>query len=201
MRVPRFGRAILWMVFGVLLASVGFFYYLRAITRPAEVTPHVDPPSVVKQIQQISELVSVKYTVQKVVGIEEKKVPFGAERMLLFVQAEVLAGVDLSGLTVHSVTVLSDNSITIALPAPRILQIVIDDHQTKVWDRKITWWTPWVPYGPDLERQARLKAREAIEQAALEMGILEQAQRNAESTVRTLLEATGVKAVTFIRAS
>jgi len=45
----------------------------------------------------------------------------------------------------------------------------------------------------DLERQARLTAKDAIEKGALEMGILEQAQRNAESGIRSLLETVGVK--------
>ena len=74
---------------------------------------------------------------------------------------------------------------------------MIDDKQTKVWDRSITWWTPWVPFNPDLERQARLAAKDEIEKAALEMGILDQARRNAEVSIRSLLETFGVKAVTI----
>jgi hypothetical protein len=73
---------------------------------------------------------------------------------------------------------------------------VIDDKETKVWDRQITWWTPWVPFNPDLERQARLVARDTIQQAALDMGILDQARRNAEAAIRSLLDTLGVKSVT-----
>jgi hypothetical protein len=82
------------------------------------------------------------------------------------------------------------------LPPPKIVHIVIDDKATKVWDRQITWWTPWVPFNPDLERQARLTAREAIEQGAIEMGILEQARRNADTGIRGLLETVGLKVLT-----
>ena len=70
---------------------------------------------------------------------------------------------------------------------------MIDDTQTRVWDREITWWTPWVPYNQDLERQARLKARETIEHAAIEGGILKQARQNAETAIRGLLETLGLK--------
>ena len=45
----------------------------------------------VREIQQLNELVSVKYTIQKVVGLKEKKAPFGSEKLLLIVQAEVLS--------------------------------------------------------------------------------------------------------------
>jgi hypothetical protein len=86
----------------------------------------------------------------------------------------------------------------VALPAPKIVDIVIDDKQTKVWDRRITWWTPWVPFNPDLERQARLAAKDTIERAAIEMGILDQARRNAEAGIRGLLETIGVKSVTVV---
>jgi hypothetical protein len=91
---------------------------------------------------------------------------------------------------------LSDKRMQIALPSPKIVHIVIDEKETKVWDRRITWWTPWVPFNPDLERQARLAAKDAIERAATEMGILDQARRNAEAGIQSLLEAFGVKLVT-----
>src|ERR1700675_4560565 len=86
-------------------------------------------------------------------------------------------------------------------PAPKIVHIVIDDKQTKVWDRRITWWTPWVPFNPDLERQARLAAKDAIERGAIEMGILNQARRNADAGIRSLLETLGVKSVTVASAA
>jgi hypothetical protein len=81
------------------------------------------------------------------------------------------------------------------------MHVNIDDKQTKVWDRQITWWTPWVAPNPDLERQARLKALDEIESAAREMGILEDARRNAESTLRALLQGFGIHAVTFSSAT
>ena len=156
----------------------------------------LDAPAIVREIQGLSELVSVKYTIQKVVGLEEKKTPVGSEKLLLIVQAEVLAGVDLSQISPGSVAILPGGNIKVALPPAKILHIVIDDKQTKVWDRQITWWTPWVSPNPDLERQARIAANKSVEQAALEMGILDQARRNAETVIRDLLQSLGAKSVT-----
>jgi hypothetical protein len=189
------GARIRWaavgLVVGILLAALAFRPWRS--TTPAAKT--LDAPAVVREIQRLNDLVSVKYTVQKVVGLEEKKVPVGNEKLLLFVQAEVLAGIDLSQLTPSDVTMLRADQVQITLPPPKVLNIIIDDKQTKVWDRQITWWTPWVPYNADLERQARLKAREEIEKAALEMGILDQARRNAEASIRSLLQIFGMKSV------
>jgi hypothetical protein len=183
------------VVAGVVLAAIAFLSS-RNMFRETPPARTLDASVVVHEIQSLNELVSVKYTVQKVVGLEEKKVPLGSEKLLLFVQAEVLAGIELSGLTARDVKLLPDRRVQIALPPPKIVQIVIDDKATKVWDRQITWWTPWVPFNPDLERQARLTAKEAIEKGAIEMGILDQARRNAETGIRGLLETVGLKVVT-----
>ncbi len=190
MRSVSFG-----VVLGVLLAVI-VFVIARRITGATSPTT-LDPVSVVHQIQRLNELVTVKYTVQKVVGLEEQKVPFGSEKLLLFVQAEVLAGIDLSKLATADIKWLPAKGMQVMLPPPKIEHVVIDDKETKVWDRQITWWTPWVPFNPDLERQARLKAKDTIQQAAIDMGILDQARRNAEAGIRNLLETFGIKSVTL----
>jgi Protein of unknown function (DUF4230) len=192
----RMRSVALGVVVGFLLAVIVFFI-ARRISSAASHATTLDPVSVVHQIQRLNELVSVKYTVQKVVGLEEQKVPFGSEKLLLFVQAEVLAGIDLSKLAAADIKWLPAKRMQVMLPPPRIEHVVIDDKETKVWDRQITWWTPWVPYNPDLERQARLKAKDTIQQAAIDMGILDQARRNAEAAIRSLLETFGVKSVTL----
>jgi hypothetical protein len=186
---------LLWAAIGAV-AGIALAVIFFTVERRGLPIRTLDSPAIVREIQGLSELVSVKYTVQKVVGLEEKKTPVGAEKLLLIVQAEVLAGVDLSELTPAGVKVLPGDNIKLALPAARIFHIVIDDKETKVWDRQITWWTPWVSPNPDLERQARLAAIASVKQAALDMGILDQAQRNAELVVRNLLQTLGAKSVT-----
>ena len=174
-----------------MLASI--FYFALQHRGTAALT--LDAPAVVREIQGLSELVSVKYTVQKVVGLEEKKTPVGSEKLLLIVQAEVLAGVDLASVAPGSIQILPHDEIKVALPPARIFHIVIDDKETKVWDRQITWWTPWVSPNPDLERQARLAATASVRQAALDMGILDQARGNAELVIRNLLLTLGARSV------
>ena len=185
---------------GVVLAAVAFLCF-RNITREASPARTLDPAVVVHEIQRLSELVSVKYTVQKAVGLEEQKVPFGSEKLLLFVQAQVLAGIDLSRVAAGDVRLLPSKRMQVVLPPPKIFHIVIDDKETKVWDRRITWWTPWVPFNPDLERQARLAALDAIERAPIDMGILDQARRNAQAAIQDLLENLGINSVTVVSAA
>ena len=190
--MPRIGWAAAGLVAGIL---IGLFAGWARWSWTSGSIPRqtVDAPVLLHEIQRLSELVTVKFTVEKVDPLEEKKQPLGSEKLLLFVQADVLAGVDLSKVTQNDLKILPERRIHIALPAPHIVSIVIDDTQTRVWDREITWWTPWVPYNQDLERQARLKARETIEHAAIEGGILKQARQNAETAIRGLLETLGLK--------
>ncbi len=156
-----------------------------------------DPPAMLREIQKLNELVTVKYSIQKVVGFEEQKQPVGTEKLLLIVQARVLGGVDLSTLTERDVAILKPGEVMIRLPKAKILHVVVDEKATKVWDRQVTWWTPWVPYNQDLERQARMAALESIRESAEEMGILVDAQANARTVIRRLLETVGIGQVSF----
>jgi hypothetical protein len=113
------------------------------------------------------------------------------------VQGDVLGGVDLSLLSSNDVQVSEDGVVTARLPQPKVMHVYVDEKQTRVWDRSKTWWTPWEPFDTELEQKARLAALEAIQAAALQMGILSNAQVNAETTIRKLLRTGGVESVRF----
>lgn len=186
--MPRFAR----LLFPALLAVLVIWWFASA-RRDAR----LETPAVVAQVRQLHELSTVRYTVQKVVALREQKTPIGSEEILLVAQARVEAGVDLASLREADVEVRRDGSVRIRLPQARVLNVAIDEKETKVWDRSKTWWTPWVPFSRDLEQRARLQAIEEARKAALDMGILGQAQRNAEQSIRSLLMLAGVKSVVF----
>ena len=186
----------LTLISGVLLVAAMAFFW-----RGSRVGVSADPPAMLREIQRLNELVTVKYSIQKVVGLEEQKRPVGTEKLLLIVQAKVLAGVDLAALSSADVISVRTGELLVRLPAAQILHVVVDEKSTKVWDRQVTWWTPWVPFNQDLERQARVAALESIRESAMEMGILVDAQANARSSIRRLLEAVGIRQVSFAPAS
>ncbi len=151
------------------------------------------PDTVITQVQKLSQLVTVRYRIQRVVGMTEAKQPVGEESILLMVEGEVQAGVDLQHLTPADVNAGPGGALTLTVPPASILSASLDERKTKVWDRHITWWTPWVPYDPDLEHKARLQAAQDIRKAALEMGILDQAQNNARTALQDLFGTLGWK--------
>lgn len=148
--------------------------------------------AIITQIKPLKRLVTVRYSIQRVVGLKEPKVPMGEESILLMVQGEALAGVDLEEVRSQNVAYSGGRSVTITLPRAKLFNVFLDETYTKVWDRQITWWTPWVAPDPDLEHQARLRAIEDVRQGALTMGILDEAQKNAETAIRDLLQGFGV---------
>ena len=186
--------------FGILALSLLILLPIFWIVN-RERTPRIDPPSVLAQVQRLNQLATVKYTVQKVIGLTEQKQPVGSESILLIVQASIQAGIDLASLSPGDVMVRPDGTVVVRLPAPKILNVSIDEKETKVWDRQKTWWTPWVSYSLDLEHRARLAGLDAVNQAALDMGILSQAEKNAETSIRGLLGLAGIKEIQVISAN
>lgn len=158
-----------------------------------------DSAGVLREVRLLKELVTVRYTIQKVTGLRQDAVPFGSESILLIVQAKVLGGVDLGELTERDTRIQDRHHVAIFLPPPQILHIYLDEKQTRVWDRTKTWWTPWVPYDLDLEKKARLAALDAVRQEAIDMGILTEAQSSAQTLIRGLLRPLGFDTVEFPR--
>jgi len=187
-----------WKIFALILSSALIalllicWAYLRFGGRYGAYTRSLSAPAVITQVKKLNQLVTVKYRIQHVVGLTEPKVPLGEESILLMVQGQALAGVDLAALTQDDVAVGGKRSVTMKLPAAKLLNVFLDEKETKVWDRRITWWTPWVSYDPDLEHKARLQALDEVRRAALQMGILDAAQRNAQNAIANFLLALQV---------
>lgn len=187
-----------WKIFALISSSALIalllicWAYLRFGGRYGAYTGSLSAPAVITQVKKLNQLVTVKYRIQHVVGLTEPKVPLGEESILLMVQGQALAGVDLAALTQDDVAVGGKRSVTMKLPAAKLLNVFLDEKETKVWDRRITWWTPWVSYDPDLEHKARLQALDEVRRAALQMGILDAAQRNAQNAIANFMLALQV---------
>ncbi len=159
----------------------------------------VDSAAVVTQVKKLDQLVTVKYSIQRIVGLKEEHQPVGEESILLMVEGQVLAGVDLSSITPSDIRIEGGRRTSVKIPRARIMHVFLDEHKVKVWDRRITWWTPWIAPDPDLEHRARLTALDDIQTAAIDMGILEDAQRNAQSAIQSFLVSMKLDATVTAR--
>jgi hypothetical protein len=190
------GTNLAWIVSLVALA-IALFVLFRSGRN--DLTRIENPTGMLREIRLLKELVTIRYSIQKVAGLTEDTKPFGSESILLIMQAKVMGGIDLAEMSEQDVRVKDRHSVTVLLPAPQILHIYIDENKTKVWDRTKTWWTPWIPSDNDLEKKARLAGLDAVKQEALDMGILQDAQSSAETLIRGLLRPLGFEHVEFVK--
>ncbi len=188
-----------WRAIAILMLAA-FGLTLAWFNRPGtRLWTSADMPGILREVRQLRELVTVRYAIQKVTGLTEEKQPVGSESILLIFQARVLGGVDLGRLGSRDIRMDGERRVHIQLPAAQILHIEVDEKNTRVWDRTKTWWAPWVPYDKDLESKARRTALDAVRQEAIDMGILLDAQVNAQTLIRDLLRPLGIEQVTFGR--
>jgi hypothetical protein len=148
--------------------------------------------TVVQQVQTLSDLVTVKYVMEKVVILEDTKW-YGESRVLLLAHGIVKAGIDLKQITTNNVTVYG-KSILVKLPPPQITDAYLDDQQSRVIDRKTGLLRV---FDKDLEQTARENAVDDIRRAARNAGILDDADQRARLELELLLRQAGFEQVEF----
>jgi hypothetical protein len=148
-------------------------------------------PTVVQHIQQLQRLETVVYSMEKIVtGSQESRyLPrlLAGDRLLLIVHGEVTAGVDLGRLD-SSAVAISGRSIAIDLPAAEVFSTRLDNDRTQVYTRETGLFTR---PDPNLESEVRREAERQIHQAALDSGILANAEANARLTLTTFIKGLG----------
>ena len=179
-------------------ASTGLPGKLAAMitARPAVFDTSV--PIVVEQIQHLNRLETVVYSLDSVVEGSKTSPVFPdiltADRILLVVHGQSIAGVDLAKLKPEDVHIdgADRRSIHVNLPASEIFVTTLDNEHSRVYSRTTGL---LVPVDRDLESETRAKAQEQLRQAALTDGILDQARRNARTTIAALLLSLGFEHV------
>jgi hypothetical protein len=186
---------------GFALSTQGFMERLPVIgplfyeEEPAQTTTG---PVVVEGVQDLNRLATVRWRESVVVtresGGTELERFLAGEKVLLVATGDVEAGVDLASLGRDDVQV-NGETVTIRLPEPEILSVSLDEQKTGVYDRD---------FGPlnlrpddDLVEQARAAAVDRIEQAARDEDILDQAEQNAEDSIRAFVRTLGFEEVRF----
>lgn len=145
---------------------------------------------VLRQVQTLSQLVTVKYVMEKVVVYEDVKwFPGGDNRVLMIAHGVVKAGVDLDKLKPDDVQ-LVEKKVTIRLPAAQIMDCYLDDKQTQVIERSTGLLRT---FDKDLEQTARKIAVDDVRRGARSAGILKDADERARAQVEKLFQQMGLE--------
>jgi len=148
--------------------------------------------TVVQQIQTLSDLVTVKYVMEKVVILKDVKW-YGESRVLLLAHGIVKAGIDLKRITADDVTI-SGRNISIKLPPSQVTDAYLDDKQSMVIDHTTGLLRV---YDKDLEQTTRANAVDDVQRAARNAGILKDADERARLELKVFLLEAGFEQVEF----
>jgi len=155
-----------------------------------------DPVTIIREVQSLARLETIQYSIEKVITAEINQGVFGplfGDRLLFVARGYVIAGVDLSKIGTEDMR-LEDGVLYAALPDAEVFVATLNNDDSFVYDR-----TTGIlrKSDQDLETNARQVAEAEILKAAIEDGILAQAQQNAEVYMERLFNTLGYQQVVF----
>lgn len=156
-----------------------------------------DPITIIHDVRALARLETIQYTVEKVITAEIGGGPFeflNKDRLLLVAHGTVIAGIDLEKLTPEDLW-MNGSVLNVRLPAAEVFIATLDNDKSYVFERETSILRQ---SDPNLETLARQTAEQEIKKAAIEDGILEIAQQNAESYLTRLFLAFGYSDVIFV---
>ena len=178
-----------------LILGVFLPYFLGIPARPRTYNTAV----VLKQVQTLSELVTVKYVMEKVEILADpsenpiRRLLPDDTHVILVAHGIVKAGVDLAQLKPDDLRVRG-KSVVITLPPAHITDAYLDDKQTQVVERNTGFLRE---FNKDLEQTARKNAVDDICHAARSSGILQEADQRARLQLKSLFLQLGFEEVEF----
>jgi hypothetical protein len=157
-----------------------------------------DPVTYINEVRALARLETIQYSIEKVITGETGggtfKSLFG-DKILFVAHGTVIAGIDMEKLQPENMR-YENGVLTVRLPPAEIFIATLDNEKSYVYQRDTG-----ILAKPDvnLETLVRQSAEEEIRKGALEDGILEQAQANAEAYLFKFFAALGYPNTIFIK--
>ena len=169
------------MLLAIICFAVGFFSGGRQ-----EKAPTLSSITVENQLQQISQLATVRYSYTNMGQFENSnefygiKLPFTTKRFIVAYDGTIIAGVDLT----QAKVTITDQKATISLPAPQILSHEVDPNSLEVFDETTSIFNPIT-----IEDYTGFQADQqgVMEEKAIQSGLLTQAKDQAETAIGGLI--------------
>jgi hypothetical protein len=156
-----------------------------------------DPATYINEVRALARLETIQYSIEKVVTGETGQGTFGfimGDKLLFVAHGTVIAGIDMSKLNPEDMR-FENGVLTVRLPPAEVFIATLDNEKSYVYDRETG-----ILAKPDvnLETLVRQRAEEEILKAAIEDGILDQAQMNAEAYLFKFFAALGFPNTIFV---
>jgi hypothetical protein len=160
----------------------------------------LDTPTIVKEVRSIAELYSVCYYDQIIADSIRQEIKtsdavinfFGGNsttdtKLVLLATAKIYAGYDLSKLDSTDISA-KDSTLTIRLPAPQIIDVVMNPSDVSTFIEEGTW-------SMDEVAMVKNKALLLFRKRALEKGIIAEAERKGKESIELFFTSLGFKKV------
>jgi len=156
-----------------------------------------DPITYINEVRALARLETIQYSIEKVITGETGGGTFQAlfgDKILFVGHGTVIAGIDMGRLQPEDMR-FENGVLTVKLPPAEIFIATLDNEKSYVYDRETG-----ILAKPDvnLETLVRQRAEEEIRAAAINDGILEQAQANAEAYLFKFFAALGYPNTIFV---
>jgi len=156
-----------------------------------------DPVTYINEIRALARLETIQYSIEKVITGETGGGTFQSlfgDKILFVGHGTVIAGIDMEKLQPEHMR-FENGVLTVRLPPAEVFIATLDNEKSYVYDR-----ATGVLAKPDvnLETLVRQRAEEEILKAAIEDGILQQAQLNAEAYLFKFFTALGYPNTIFV---
>jgi Protein of unknown function (DUF4230) len=195
------GVVALFVVIGIWVVS-SLQDLVDAVPTPGDLAAVFEPepyeeigPVVISSIRDMSNLTTVE-TVQYTIvdkGTDRGWLEWArGDSLQLFAVAKIGAGIDMSGISVQNVSLDDQGVVEITVPAAEIQYVSVDNEATQILDRETGLFTKG---DPRLETDARQVAEEVLVQAALDEGVLVDAEANARQILTDFLLGLGYRDV------
>jgi hypothetical protein len=156
-----------------------------------------DPVTIIKDIRALARLETIQYTIEKVITAEIGQGNFGflfGDKLLFVAHGFVIAGIDMEKIQPGDMQMVN-GVLNVRLPPAEIFVATLDNEKSYVYDRE----TGLLTQGDqNLESTARSAAEDEIKKAAVEDGILNLAEQNAETFLSKFFGALGFPNPVFI---
>jgi hypothetical protein len=189
-------KILTYVSVGIIIALLAIVSFQAWIAGNPSLRFGKERAAVIAQMTAISRFETAQFSIDKII---EASTPYGGIRQFLFgdkillvAHGDVIAGFDFSELKAQDFQG-ANRDITISLPAPRIFSVILDNEETRVFDRKLGLLTKG---NIGLEADARKEAEDAIRDAGCKGGILAQAAENGKKQLELLFKSAGFESVT-----
>ena len=156
-----------------------------------------DPITYINEIRALARLETIQYSVEKVITGETGSGTFQSlfgDKILFVGHGTVIAGIDMDKLKPEDMH-FENGVLTVKLPPAEVFVATLDNDKSYVYNRETG---VLAKPDPNLETLVRQKAEQEILKAALEDGILDHAQTNAQAYLLRFFAALGFPNTIFL---